>query len=339
MPPPPMPSRRCRHWPFWTAIVALVATLSLSLLLNVTAVGMLAGGGVLDGDGWGVDEFPQFTETHSYGNGETKVARIGFFGIMTRELDGGWLGTTDPVEEAIRQIRAARQDEEVEAILLQIDSPGGGVTCADEIHRELMLFKQSREGRKIVALVHDMAASGGYYVAVPADHIVAQPTALLGSIGVILQTINVQGLSEKIGVTDTTIKSGRNKDMLNPFQPVDPEQVRLLQESIDAMHERFVELVAEGRSLPKETVQPLADGRIFTAQEALANKLVDSIGYWEDALAATAGLLGVEDIYVVSYSAEQTFFDLLVGARTPLGRLHSLLSGAVTPRRQYLWRP
>ena len=110
---------------------------------------------------------------------------------------------------ATRPIRGVRQDPKVKAIIFEIDSPGGGVTDADEIYRELQQFKDSNADRKLVALVHDTAASGGYYIAAPADLIIAQPTAIIGSIGVIMQTLNIQNLSEKIGVTDTTIKSER----------------------------------------------------------------------------------------------------------------------------------
>ncbi|HAL92625.1 MAG TPA: signal peptide peptidase SppA, partial [Verrucomicrobia bacterium] len=327
------------HVSFWIVIVALVATLSLSLLINLTAVGLLAGAAKPVHGGQGEDEFPQFAETHSYGSGTTKVVRIWFTGILTRQLDGGWLGTTDPVEDCLRQIRAARQDQHVAAILLEVDSPGGEVTAADEIHRELTLFKESRADRKITVLVHDLAASGGYYISLPADRILAQPTALIGSIGVLLQTLNIQGLSEKIGVTDTTIKSGKNKDLLNPFHPVDPEQVKLLQESVDAMYGRFVDLVAEGRSLKKSDVKALADGRLFTAEAALEHKLIDGIGYWDEAMDEMRGLLGVEDLFVVTYQTEKSFFDLLMGAGSPLPGLRALLSSAATPRRQFLWRP
>ena len=213
------------------------------------------------------------------------------------------------------------------------------MTAADEIHRELVLFKESRGDRKITVLVHDMAASGGYYIALPADRLLAQPTALIGSIGVILQTLNVQGLSEKLGVTDTTIKSGKNKDMLNPFRPVDPEQVRLLQDSVDAMHDRFVGLVAEGRSIEKSKLKDLADGRLFTADEALGHKLIDGIGYWDDAMDATAELLGVDDVRVVAYRTEKSFFEVLRDAQVPLPGLRSLLTAGSVPRRLYLWRP
>ena len=331
-------SRKCRHWPFWIVILALSAILGLSLLINLAAVGVLSETEPTH-DGRGEDEYPQFTETHSYGSGTIKVVRIGFTGILTRQLDGGWLGTVDPVEDCLRRIRAARQDDAVAAIILEVDSPGGEVTAADEIHRELMRFKESREDRRITVLVHDMAASGGYYISLPADRILAQPTALIGSIGVIMQTLNIQGLSEKIGVTDTTIKSGKNKDMLNPFHPVDPEQVKLLQESVDVMYDRFLDLVAAGRSLKKSDLKPLADGRIFTAAEALDHKLIDGIGYWDDAMAATAELLGTTNILVVTYTEDKSFFASLLGARAPLPGLQSLLSAATTPRRLFLWRP
>ena len=333
-------TRRCRHWPFWVVILFLAVVLGVSLLINLAAVGVLTESSVAtpSHDGEGEDEFPQFAETHSYGAGTTKVARIWYTGILTRELDGGWLGTMDPVEDCLRQIRAARQDEDVAAIILEVDSPGGEVTAADEIYRELTLFKDSREDRKLVVLVHDLAASGGYYISVPADQIIAQPTALIGSIGVIMQTLNIQGLSEKIGVTDTTIKSGKNKDLLNPFHPVDPEQVALLQESVDAMYDRFVGLVAKGRSLKKSDVRPLADGRLFTADEALTHKLIDGIGYWDEALDTTAKLLGVKDLYVITYETKQSFFELLLSAKSPLPSLRSLLTSASIPRRQYLWQ-
>ena len=184
-----------------------------------------------------------------------------------------------------------------------------------------------------------MAASGGYYISVPADRIIAQPTALIGSIGVIIQTPNIKGPTEKIGVTDTTIKSGKNKDLLNPFHPVDPAQVALLQESVDAMYDRFLSLVAEGRDLKKSELKPLADGRIFTAEDALKHKLIDGIGYWDEALDETAALLGVDDLYVIYYQVERTFFEQLMGMGGRLPSLQSLLSAAATPRRLYLWRP
>jgi protease-4 len=183
------------------------------------------------------------------------VVRIWFAGVLTRELDGGWLGTVDPVEDCLRQIRAARQDPDVAGILLEVDSPGGEVTAADEIHRELTLFKGQPRGSQaggagprfggVGRLLHLGAGRPHRRPADGVDRLHRRD----------LQTLNVQGLSEKIGVTDTTIKSGKNKDLLNPFHAVDPEQVALLQESVDALHDRFVELVAAGRALKKSDVR------------------------------------------------------------------------------------
>lgn len=334
-----LPNKKCRHWPFWIVIILLVIILGCSLLINMAAVGILTDSADGLRKSKGEDEYPEFSETHSYGSGTTKVVRIAYRGILTRELSGGWLGSLDPVAGCLRQIRAARQDPKVKAILFEIDSPGGGVTDADEIYRELQQFKSSHADRKLVVLVHDTAASGGYYIATPADLIIAQPTAIIGSIGVILQTLNIQSLSEKIGVTDTTIKSGKNKDLLNPFHPVDPEQRAFLQKTVDAMHSRFVELVAAGRHLPKSKVLPLADGRIFTAEQARQHGLIDHIGYWEETVAHTAELLGVEQIFVVSYQSKKGLLGNLLGAQLRWPDISALFSTASPPRRLYLWRP
>ena len=127
--------------------------------------------------------------------------------------------------------------------------------------------------------------------------------------------------------------------MLNPFQPVNPEQVQLLQSSVDAIYDRFLLLVQENRPIKKKELKTLADGRVFTADEALKHKLVDGIGYWEDAVAQTAQLLEVDHLFIVTYEVERSFFDVLMGVQSPIPNWKSLLTSAGTPRRQYLWRP
>lgn len=337
--PNPTNSPKCRHFGFWAALVILSALLAFSVLINLAAVEIISDVSTTKTSDKGEDEYPTFSETHSWGSGTTKVVRIAFSGILTRHLDAGIFGHSDPVEATIRQIRAARQDKKVAAILFEVDSPGGEVTAADEIHRELTRFKESREDRVIIAHVRDLAASGGLYIALPADYIVAQPTATIGSIGVIMQTLNIQGLSEKLGVTDTTIKSGANKDLLNPFHPVDPEQRALLQATVDSMHDRFVQLVAESRKLPVKKVRPFADGRIFTAQEARDLRLIDAIGYWEDAVNETTRLLQVSKVRIVTYEDDTGFLARLFGARNPLPNLNAIVTAATSPRHLYLWRP
>ena len=173
------------------------------------------------------DEFPTFTEKWSYGSGDVKTVRIAVEGPIFRESEESFFGFKyDKIEAILRQIRAAKNDEAVKAIILEVDSPGGDLTASDEIYKALQDFKRCAEGRKIIVFVRNMAASGGYYVSAPADWIIAEPTSIIGSIGVIMQTLNWKGLSEKIGLTDVTIKSGTNKDLLNPFRDVSPDAGR-----------------------------------------------------------------------------------------------------------------
>ncbi|MBN1558078.1 MAG: S49 family peptidase, partial [Lentisphaerae bacterium] len=143
-----------------------------------------------------------------------------------------------------------------------------------------------------------------YYVALAADHIVAHPTTLTGSIGVLVQSINARELGEKIGVRDVTIKSGPDKDILNPLGELTPAQRTMLQNIVDTLHARFVTLVAERRGLNPARVQSLADGRIMTAERAASFGLIDEIGYWEDAVRRTAELLEADEIKVYRYEEE-----------------------------------
>lgn len=288
--------------------------------------------------GKGTDEFPTFSETHSYGQGTTKVVRIAMNGVLSRNTESSLFASVNPLRNAIRQIRAARQDPKVAGIILEVDSPGGELTAADEFYDELLRFRQSREDRRVLVLVHGMAASGGYYIALPADHIMAQPTAIIGSIGVILQSFNLKELGDRIGVKDTTIKSGAHKDLLNPLREPDAEELALLQDNIDAMYARFLQLIYAHRNIPMEQLRQLADGRIFTAEQAKDANLVDAIGYWPDALAACARLLRVEDLYVVTYRANTGFFEMMFQPMEAL--LHHIqMQFPMQPKMQALWQP
>lgn len=333
-----MKERSCSHIGFWLFIISLAALLLVSFSVNLgllLAWGMQGSLGQVHGEP--EDQYPKFTEKWSYGYGTSKVVRISYFGVISREIEGGlWGVSMDPVESTLRQIRAARQDDAVAGILFEVDSPGGEMTASDELYRELMLFKQSREDRRILVFVRDMAASGGYYMALAGDCIVAQPTALLGSIGVIMQTLNWKGLSDKIGITDTTIKSGANKDLLNPFKEVPPEQLAIMQDTVDYLYDFFFDIVRRSRNIEAAALKPLADGRVFSAQVALTNNFIDQVGYWEDALVRMAQLLGEEDIHLVYYESRQTFWEVLAQARLPDP---ARWVRASSPRFLYLWKP
>ncbi|MCU0857680.1 MAG: signal peptide peptidase SppA [Pontiellaceae bacterium] len=283
------------------------------------------------------DELPKLTETWSFGSGSVKVVRIPLDGIIMRiEESGLFAARSDMVAEILTQVRAAENDPDMRAVILEVNSPGGGVTPSDEIYNALRHFRQSRPDRRVIVFIRDIGASGAYYAAMAGDYIIAEPTAIVGSVGVIMQTINMQGLSEKIGITDVTIKSGDNKDMLNPFQAVNPDQVALLQELIDNMQARFRGLVAEARSLDPVASPELFDGRIFSADAALEKGLIDKIGYWDDALASAAELLDSGALRVVRYEPERTFLEELIEGKSPVVLPNLKLR---SPQFLYLWKP
>ena len=284
----------------------------------------------LEGD-YGEDEFPSLEEVWSYGAGTTKVVRIPIEGmILLAEGSHTWQPNSTAL--SLRSIRRATLDPDVKGIILEINSGGGGITDSDIIFHALKKFKEADESRIVVAIMGDVAASGAYYIAVAADFIFAHPTTITGSIGVIMQSYNIKQLAQKIGIQDVTIKSGDNKDFLNPFQDIKPEQREIVQKIIQAMHQRFVHLVAENRRLAREVVAPLADGRVFLADEALKLKLIDGIGYSEDAHNKMAELLKTDDgIRIYRYDEQLTFWDML--SRPGIGlstSLRGLLRGEQT---------
>ena len=322
--------------------------LTIVLLLMVVGLGLLwvhdrMGGQLLSGARsdasekrhFGKDAFPPLTETWSEGRGDTKVVRIPLQGLLLLDRKPGLFGGASPADMARRSIRRATMDSDVRAIILEIDSGGGGITASDILHQELLRFKKAQPNRKIVTLCGDITASGAYYVAAAADHILAHPTSLTGSLGVMIQTLNMQQLGELLGVRDVTIKSGQHKDILNPLQDVPEAQKDMLQDIVDAMHLRFKKLVAESRDLPLETVAEIADGRIFTAVDAMEHGLIDEIGYWYDAVDALRTLLDADDLIIYRYEEGFSWRQLLRGA-TSL-RPAAWLENLQTPRLMYQW--
>lgn len=323
----------------WIAVVVLGMFLLLSIVINAGLfISMISGWGSAMVDDHADDEYPQFTEQWSYGRGEAKAVRIQVSGLIFRDASEGlFVPAYDKIETILRQVRAARNDPAVRAIVVEVDSPGGALTPSDEIYHELMRFKADDPDRKIIVHMQDLAASGGYYVAMAGDWLIAEPTAIVGSIGVIMQTLNWKDLSEKIGLRATTVVSGDNKDMLNPFEEVNEAQVALVQQMIDNMYARFVGIVKESRGLREEELKTLADGRILTADEALSHKLIDEIGYWEDVVSRTQQLLDAEEVSFVRYEQTPSFLDWLTGVHSPVS-LRSL-QAARTPRLMSLWHP
>ena len=231
--------------------------------------------------------------------GAKTVLMVKLSGMISEEDDSsGWYVDPASSQAALRKIHSAKDNPDIAGILLYVNSGGGGITASDVLWKSLKDFKAADTNRVVVVLMGSVAASGAYYIATAADAIVANPTTLTGSIGVILNSFNVQELAGKIGLKSVTIKSGGNKDILSPFAELTPEQQQMLQDMVDAMHSRFVSIVAEGRGLEEARVRAIADGRILLAQEALDNGLVDTIGYLDDAKAEFEKRFGVMPVFV-----------------------------------------
>ncbi len=196
-------------------------------------------------------------------------------------------------QETVGELRKFSENPYVKAIVLRIDSPGGGVVPSQEIHDAVKRVR-TKSNKAVIASLGSVAASGGYYIAAATDRIVANPGTLTGSIGVIMETANVEGLLQKIGVEGVVIKSGKYKDVGSPLRKMNEEERALLQNVMDDVHTQFIEAVADGRAIEFREAQALADGRIFTGRQAKDVQLVDEIGDLEDAIQLAANVVGIE---------------------------------------------
>ncbi|HXX75180.1 MAG TPA: signal peptide peptidase SppA [Nitrospiraceae bacterium] len=196
-------------------------------------------------------------------------------------------------QTTVGELKRFGENPSIKAIVLRIDSPGGGVVPSQEIYDAVQRVR-NKSNKAVIASMGTVAASGGYYIAAATDRILANPGTLTGSIGVIMEMANIEGLLKKIGVEGVVIKSGRYKDVGSPLRKMSDEEQALLQSVMDDVHKQFIEAVAAGRSLEVADVKALADGRIFTGRQAKDAKLVDELGNLEDAIQLAADLSGIE---------------------------------------------
>lgn len=222
-------------------------------------------------------------------------------------------GVINDPQPIVRQISLYKKDNSVPGMVLRINSPGGGVSAAQEIYEELRKFKET--GKKLVASMGSLAASGGYYIACAADSIMANPGSITGSIGVIYESPNAQELLKKIGLNIEVVKSGKHKDMGSPTRPLTPEERRVLQSVIDDAYDQFVKAVCEGRYLEEREVREMADGRIFTGSQAEKLGLVDCLGNYQDAILMAARMSGIKGKpkTIKIRRKRPSIFDLLLG--------------------------
>jgi protease-4 len=237
------------------------------------------------------------------GQGKDKIVLMDITGIITSEEAGTALGAARQagMVAAVReQLDRARTDGSVKAVVIRINSPGGGVTASDTLYHEIRKFR-SETGLKVIAHFTDTGASGAYYAALAADRITAQPTTITGSIGVIMLRVDATGLMQKIGVNAVQIASGPEKGMGSPLRAMSAEEKRIFQNMVDSLYGRFVGLVVAERKLAPERARKLADGRIYTGQEAKDAGLIDSVGYLEDAFVQAKRLANLDQATIVTY--------------------------------------
>ncbi len=249
------------------------------------------------------EEVQPLTERVIAGEGRDKIVLLDLSGFISSEDREPLLGGKKQpglLARVREELDRARGDSSVRAVVLRINSPGGGVTASDVLYHELKKFKKDT-GVKVLAHIMDIGTSGAYYAALAADRITAQPTSVTGSIGVIMFRIDATGLMQKIGVQSIEISSGDHKGMGSPFRTLSPEERAIFQGMIDSLDSRFVGVVSEERKLPLDAVKKLADGRIYTSREAQDAGLIDGIGYLDDAFAAARKLANIERASVVTY--------------------------------------
>jgi protease-4 len=291
------------------------------------------------------------TEETVEGRGSAKILLMDVSGMLSDEgttpiLNLGTPQPRVPMLVRIREeLKKAEKDSHVRALIVRVNSPGGTVTASDIVYREIESFKR-RTRLPVVAVLMDLAASGGYYVALAADTIVAHPTTVTGSIGTIMISVNAEGLMQKLGVATTAIKSAGLKDMGSPFRPLTAEERAIFQSVIDDLQRQFLAKVIEHRKLSPEAARKLADGRVYTAEQALTHGLVDRIGYMSDVVALAQKAAGVEEARVIVYHRPRqyraTYYARaddrpIAGVDASLGQLAALAAGG--PKFLYLWWP
>ena len=252
------------------------------------------------------DEVKPLEEKVVSGDGRDKVLLMDISGMITSQESSSVLGgdrKMSIVSRVREELERARKDRAVKAVVLRINSPGGGVTASDTLYHEIRKYRQDT-GVKVIAHLMDLGTSGAYYTALAADKILAQPTTVTGGIGVIMIRLDATGLMQKVGLQALEITSGERKNMGSLFRPITAEERKLFQGIIDSLFARFADTVAEERKLSREAVKSVADGRIMSSQEARAAGLIDDIGYLEDSLERAKKEAGITEARIVTYHRE-----------------------------------
>lgn len=298
---------------FGCLLALLTITLIVSVVFNLLQFASLMGfgdtGNVM-GTAQAKEKFGEVLEQSASHDSKDKIAQLDLEGVITSSAVGGMLSKDGMDVGAIkRSLEQALEDKNVKAIVLRVNSLGGEVTASDTLYHAV---QEAAKKKPIVVYMDSIAASGGYYLSCGATKIVANETTLTGSIGVIIQTMNYRMTMDKVGLQSVTFTSGAFKDSLNGARDMRDDEKAYVQNLVMQMYDKFLGIVADARKLSKETLKNgIADGRVFTGKEALEKKLVDQLGYIEEAYALARQLGGAPDAMVVKYVRSHSLADFL----------------------------
>jgi protease-4 len=317
----PPPQGEGRSTSFWVAIF-LFLLLMISGAVNVLFlfVGLLGsasglGGGVADDE----EGYRTVVVAHKEAGSDTRILRVPIVGAISEDLSpviGAGGGTVSQVRRALK---LAAGDAEIKGVMLDINSPGGGVTDSDEIWRLIKEFRAKKPDKPVMAFFGSVAASGGYYIAAACDKIVARPTTITGSIGVIISTFDISQALQNIGVKSINLVSPHTpyKDIMSPTRPMTEDERAKIVAIIDEMYQRFVDIVNEGRpELSRDQVQALANGLIYSADQARRNGLVDMVADTDEAYKEMCRMMSADKAQVIEQRRLPTLADVLFGARS-----------------------
>ncbi|WP_088006644.1 signal peptide peptidase SppA [Indiicoccus explosivorum] len=328
----------------WIALAAAAALLVISTGVNA-ALALFTTDFTAEMDNLFAAAEPAYMETViEEGSLTERIAVVRVDGVIQDTGEAPMFGMAGYNHQVFMdQLEQIKQDGTVKAVLLAVDSPGGGVVESAEIHDQLLEIKEETD-MPIYVSMGAMAASGGYYISAPADKIFASNETLTGSLGVIMESVNYAELAERYGVDFVTFKSGPHKDIMSPTREMTAEEKAIMQSMLDESYETFVDVIAEGRGMSEKEVKTLADGRIMSGRQALEAGLIDAIGFEEDALSALQTDLGLEKAEVFEYGTEQGFGSLfalkvqsLFGGSPETQLLSRLFSEYSSPRMMYLY--
>lgn len=319
-PPPPLPGYPAQEGRSVSFFVALFLALLLIVSVGVNVVVLLfsaIGGtaGLADFESESSDVGYQVVRVGGAKSSKERILRINVEGAISEGASPMMGAAGGTVTQIRRQLSFAARKKSIKGVLLRINSPGGGVTDSDEIHRLITEFRTEHK-KPVVAYFGDMSASGGYYIAAACDRITCRPTTITGSIGVIMSGFNFAEAMEKVGVDTTTIISEHTpyKDIMSSTRKMTPEERGIMKSIVEEMYNRFVDIVDAGRpKLTREQVMQLANGQIYSAGQAKANGLVDAILQPDEALALTEELSGTDGAELVEHRRLPTFVDVLLG--------------------------